>query len=144
MSDSLILRQFCRVYFQSVPDATTLIRGTQLIQPETLEKFNERVTQLAVEHKVTQGRKLRTDGTVVETNVHAPSDSRQLADSLRVLARGVERARKVLSAASQTSQATFQNFTQAALKTARRIGETLKKRTEPAKEAGLQAYWWRR
>jgi len=75
VSDSLILRQFCRVYFHSVPDDTTLIRATKLIRPETLEKFNEQITQLAVEHKVTQGRKLRTDGTVVETNIHAPSDS---------------------------------------------------------------------
>ena len=82
VSDSLILRQFCRVYFQSVPDDTTLIRATQLIRPETLEKFNERITQLAVEHKVTQGRKLRTDGTIVETNIHAPSDSSLLSDSV--------------------------------------------------------------
>ena len=75
VSDSLILRQFCRVYFHPVPDDTTLIRATKQIRPETLEKFNEQITQLAVEHKVTQGRKLRTDGTVAETNIHAPSDS---------------------------------------------------------------------
>jgi IS5 family transposase len=140
VSDSLSLRQFCRVYFHPVPDDTTLIRAAKLIRPETLEKFNERVTQLAVEHKVTQGRKLRTDGTVVETNIHAPSDSWQLADSVRVLARTVERARKLLSAAGQTGQETFQNCTQAARKTSRRIGETLKKRTEQAKKAGLQSY----
>jgi len=140
VSDSLILRQFCRVYFHPVPDDTTLIRAAKLIRPETLEKFNERINQLAVEHKVTQGRKLRTDGTVVETNIHAPSDSWQLADSVRVLARSVERARKVLSTAGQTSQGAFQNFTQAARKTARRIGQILKKRTQPSKEAGQQAY----
>jgi IS5 family transposase len=140
VSDSLILRQFCRVYFQPVPDDTTLIRAAKLILPGTLEQFNERITQLAVEHKVTQGRKLRTDGTVVETNIHAPSDSWQLADSVRVLARTVEHARKVLSEAEQTSQETFQNFTDAARKTARRIGQILKKRTEQAKEAGQQAY----
>ena len=42
----------------------------KFIAPQTLEKFNARVTQLATELKVTQGRKLRTDGTVVETNIH--------------------------------------------------------------------------
>jgi IS5 family transposase len=140
VSDSLILRQFCRVYFQPVPDDTTLIRAAKLIQPGTLEKFNERITQLAVEHKVTQGRKLRTDGTVVETNIHPPSDSWQLADSVRVLARSVERATKVLSAAGQSGQETFQNFTQAARKKSRQIGQTLQKRTEQAKQTGLQAY----
>jgi IS5 family transposase len=37
--DSLVLRQFCRVYFNEVPDDTTLIRWAGLIQPETLERF---------------------------------------------------------------------------------------------------------
>jgi len=59
VSDSLALRQFCRVYLNRVPDDTTLIRWANLIQPKTLEKFNERITQLALEHKVTKGRKLR-------------------------------------------------------------------------------------
>lgn len=140
VSDSLILRQFCRVYFHPVPDDTTLIRAAKRIRPETLEKFNERITQLAVEHKVTQGRKLRTDGTVVETNIHPPSDSWQLADSVRVLARSVERAGKILQQAGQSGQESFQNFTQAARKTTRRIGQTLKKHTEQAKAAGQQAY----
>jgi IS5 family transposase len=59
-----------------VPDDTTLIRWADMIRPEALEQFNERVTHLATELKVTQGRKLRTDGTVVETNIHPPSDNR--------------------------------------------------------------------
>ena len=66
VSDSLRLRQFCRVYLNAVPDDTTLIRWANLIQPKTLEKFNQRITQLAIEKKVTRGQKLRTDGTVVE------------------------------------------------------------------------------
>ena len=140
VSDSLILRRFCRVYLQRVPDDTTLIRAAKLIQPETLVKFNERVTQLAVKHQVTKRCKLRTDGTVVETYIHAPSDSWQLADSVQVLARSVERAQKVLGQAGQTGQETFQNLQDAARRTARQIGQTLKKRTQQAKEAGKQAY----
>ncbi len=85
--DSLSLRAFCRVYLNDVPDDTTLIRWANLIQPKTLEKFNERIIQLAVERKVTQGRKLRTDGTVVESNIRPPSDNRLLADGVRALAR---------------------------------------------------------
>jgi IS5 family transposase len=73
--DSLSLRQFCRVYLNDVPDEKTLMRWANVIQPKTLEKFNERIMQLAVERKVTKGRKLRTDGTVVESNIHAPSDN---------------------------------------------------------------------
>jgi IS5 family transposase len=140
VSDSLVLRQFCRVYLQKVAVDTTLIRLANLIQSKTLEKFNERITQLAVEHKVTTGRKLRTDGTVVETNIHAPSDSRQLADSVRVLARTVRRAKTVLQAGRQKVCQQFQDFTQAVRQTARQIGETLSQRTEAARETGKQKY----
>jgi IS5 family transposase len=62
--DSLVLSQFCWVYLHAVPDDTTLIRWAALIQPDTLEPFNQRLTQLATQLKVTRGRKLRTDGTV--------------------------------------------------------------------------------
>jgi IS5 family transposase len=81
VSDSLNLRRFCRVYLNDVPVDTTLLCWANLIQPKTLEKFNERIVQLAVERKVTSGRKLRTDGTVVESNIRSPSDNRLLAIS---------------------------------------------------------------
>jgi len=140
VQDSLVLRQFCRVYLNPVPDDTTLIRAARLIQPKTLEKFNERITQLALQAKVTQGRKLRTDGTVVETHIHAPSDNRQLADGVRVLARTVERAHQALGRTGQAMAKKFQNVTAAAKRTSRQIGETLRQRTDQAKAAGRQAY----
>src|SRR4030065_535105 len=115
-------------------------RWANLIQPKTLEKFNERITQLAREHKVTKGRTLRTDGTVVETNMHAPSDSRQLADSVRVLARTVVRAKTILKTGRQKGCQQFQTFTPAARKTAPQIGETLSQRSETARETGRQKY----
>ncbi len=140
VSDSLILRQFCRVYLNGVPDDTTLIKWANLVQPETLEKFNGRITELAVQLKVTEGRKLRTDGTAVETHIHPPSDSRQLADSVRVLARSLERARGVLVQTGENSLEAFQNYTRAAKAKAHQISEILRKRTDQAKEAGQQAY----
>lgn len=140
VSDSLVLRQFCRVYLNRVPDDTTLIRLANLIQAETLEKFNARITELAVKSKVTTGKKLRTDGTVVETNIHAPSDSRQLADSVRVLARTMRKARKVLQIVQADVTDTIEDFTQSARRAARKIGEILRKRTDEAKEAGKEQY----
>jgi len=135
--DSLSLRQFCRVYLNDVPDEKTLMRWAKVIQAKTLEKFNERIMQLAVERKVTRGRKLRTDGTVVESNIRAPSDNRLLADGVRVLARTVVHAQELLQ---QKVQEPFEDFTQAAKQRARRIGETLRKRTEAAKTVGRQQY----
>jgi transposase, IS5 family len=65
--DSLVLRHFCRVYFAPVPDDTTLLRWANQLQPQTLVAFNARLAQLARQLRVTHGRRLRTDGTVVET-----------------------------------------------------------------------------
>jgi IS5 family transposase len=45
VSDSLRLRPFCRVYLNAVPGDTTLIRWANLIQPKTLEIFNQRIVQ---------------------------------------------------------------------------------------------------
>ena len=72
--DSIVLRQFCRLYLHSTPDDTTLIRWANLIGPKTLETLNDRAVELARSLKVTRGRKLRTDGTVLETNIHHPTD----------------------------------------------------------------------
>src|SRR5215210_7330063 len=47
VSDSLVLRQFCRVYLERVPDDTTLIRWANLIQPETLHQLLDHVVDLA-------------------------------------------------------------------------------------------------
>ncbi len=143
VSDSLRLRQFCRVYLNAVPDDTTLIRWANLIQPKTLEKFNERITQLPTERKVTCGRKLRTDGTVVESNIRPPSDAsdgRLLADSVRVLARSVSRGQALLKAAKQKVLEEFEDFTHSAKGIARKIGETLRSKKEAAQKVGRQQY----
>jgi transposase, IS5 family len=96
VNDSLILRWFCRIYFEQVPDDTTLIRWAQLIRPETLHALNDRVVELATQAKVIKGRKVRLDGTCVQTNIHHPTDSGLLVDSVRVLSRFVERAKPLV------------------------------------------------
>jgi IS5 family transposase len=134
--DSLVLRQFCRVYFNEVPDDTTLIRWANLVKAETLAAYNRRVTQLATELKVTKGRKLRTDGTVVETHIHPPSDSQLLADSVRVLGRTLQRAKQVLGEQSGLGAQVFRNRTRSAKKTARQVRRLIARN----QEAGQQAY----
>jgi transposase, IS5 family len=138
--DSLVLRKFCRVYFQTVPDDTTLIRWAGLVQPETLERFNHRLTQLATQLKVTKGRKLRTDGTVVETNIHPPSDSSLLADSVRVLGRTLRQAKEVLHEKADLPQRIFRNRIRSVRRLARQVGEAMRKRGETAQEQGMRAY----
>lgn len=135
VKDSLVLRMFCRVYLENVPDDTTLIRWANLVKPETLEAYNQRITQIAVELKVTAGRKLRTDGTLVETNIHRPSDSQLLADSVRVLGRSLSRAKAVLGEGVELTKEVFRNRTRSARRTARKAGEQINRQKERGKES---------
>ena len=96
VGDSLALRRFCRLALEPAPDDTPLIRWAGLVRPATLAALHERVVALARGLKVTRGRKLRTDGTVVETAVHYPRDSTLLADGVRVLSRAVRRAKALV------------------------------------------------
>jgi IS5 family transposase len=123
VADSFILRQFCRVYLLAPPDQSTLCRWANLIQPDTLQAFNQRILKLAIDSKLTRGRKLRTDGTVVKTNIHPPTDSRLLADSVRVLGRTLTRAKTLLRARTELSKEMFRNRHRSARRTARKIGE---------------------
>ena len=138
--DSLVLRQFCRVYLQDVPDDTTLIRWAGLIQPETLKQFNKRLTELACQLKVTRGRKLRTDGTVVESNIHPPSDSSLLTDSVRVLGRTLSRAKQVLGEQTELGRQVFRNRIRSVRRLARQVGEAMRRRSEQARTEGKTAY----
>jgi transposase, IS5 family len=131
VSDSLVLRQFTRLYLEPAPDDTTLIRWANLIGPKTLEHLNERVVALACQRKLTRGRKLRTDATVVETNIPHPTDSALLSDGVRVLSRLVGRAKGLLEASGEL----FRNRTRSAKRLARRIEQGARRRGEEAKEA---------
>jgi IS5 family transposase len=101
VGDSLVLRQFCRLGFEPVPHHTTLMRWSNLLQPETMHRLLDRVTELARSLKVTRGRKLRIDSTVVATAIHYPTDSTLLFDGVRVLSRLVRQAATALSGSAR-------------------------------------------
>jgi transposase, IS5 family len=91
---NLVYRAFTRIGDGKVPDAKTLARIGQVIGPEVIRDLHERLVALAREHGVVQGRKLRVDTTVVETNIHYPTDSSLLGDGARVLTRTMKRIEK--------------------------------------------------
>ena len=133
VKDSLVLRRFCRVYFETVPDDTTLIRWSNQIKPETLKALQERIVQIARELKVTKGRKLRTDGTVVETHIHYPTDSSLLNDGVRVLSRHLKRAQKVLGAGMEIGKSIFRDRRRSARKLKRQIEGLARRGAEKTK-----------
>ncbi len=88
---NLVYRQFTRVGGAKVPDAKTMGRWGLALGPEVIEKIHRRVIEIARENKVVEGRRMRVDTTVVETNIHYPTDSSLLGDGVRVLTRGMKR-----------------------------------------------------
>jgi len=84
---NLVYRTFARIGGEKVPDAKTLGRLGQVVGPEVVAQLHRRIVELAVEKKVVRGRRMRIDTTVVETNIHYPTDSSLLSDGARVLTR---------------------------------------------------------
>lgn len=136
VSESLVLRQFCRLGLERAPDDTTLIRWANLITPQTLERLHDRVVALARALKVTRGRKLRVDTTAVETNSHHPTDGSLLADGIRVLGRLVRRAKPKVGEASGLGAREFASHTRSARKWVRVIHGVARRVREAAKQAG--------
>jgi IS5 family transposase len=92
-------RWWVRVYNQGVPDHTTLNDLERVIQPGTLHRINDRVITLAHEYRLTRGYRLRVDPSVIESNIHFPTDSSLLVDGVRILSRWLKRARPYLPTA---------------------------------------------
>ena len=84
---NLVYREFTRVGAAKVPDAKSLGRQALALGPEVIEQIHRRMVQLALENRVIEGRRMRVDTTVVETNIHYRTDSGLLGDGTRVLTR---------------------------------------------------------
>jgi IS5 family transposase len=96
---NLLYREFTRVAAGKVPDAKTLGRQARALGPEVIKQIHQRVVELAMEKKVLEGRKMRVDTTVVETNIHYPTDSSLLGDGNRVLTRLMKKVTALAGAA---------------------------------------------
>lgn len=91
---NLVYRAFTRIGDGQVPDAKTLARIGQARGPEVIRELHQRLVELARERGVVRGRKLRVDTTVVESNIHYPTDSSLLGDGARVLTRTMKKIDK--------------------------------------------------
>jgi IS5 family transposase len=86
--DSRCYRTFCRIGFTHKGfQKSALCNNIKAISPETWEAINRIVVTYAQEKKIEKGREARMDCTVVSSNIHQPSDSTLLFDSVRVLTR---------------------------------------------------------
>lgn len=92
---NLIYRKFARIGFAKAPDAKTMGRWGVALGPEVIKQIHERIVSIAKEKDIVQGGKMRTDTTVVETNIHYPTDSSLLGDGVRVLTRIMKKVTKI-------------------------------------------------
>lgn len=86
--DSRCYRGFCRIGITDKGfQKSALCHNIKALSPETWEAINRILVAYAEEHKIEKGREVRMDCTVVSSNIHEPSDSGLLWDSVRVLTR---------------------------------------------------------
>jgi IS5 family transposase len=95
LMDSLSLRAFCRIGFADKGfKKSAVAKNIKRIAPGTWERINRLLVNHGQAQNVEKGRQARFDCTVVESNIHPPTDSTLLFDSIRVLARILEAIRQ--------------------------------------------------
>lgn len=95
IAESDFLQDFLRTRKKAVMDHTFLQKAFKAIRPTTWKRINEVLALGSVSSETIDPGKVRTDTTVVETDIHWPTDSSLLWDTWRVAARILRRARAV-------------------------------------------------
>jgi transposase, IS5 family len=95
---NLVYREFTRVGGGKMPDAKTMGRWGLAVGPQVLRQVHDRVVKMAQGKGVVTGRRMRVDTTVVETNIHHPTDSTLLGDGVRVLIRTMKKITEIAGA----------------------------------------------
>jgi transposase, IS5 family len=92
------LQDFLRMRKRSVMDYSFLDKCFLVIQPETWRRVNELLGQYGIAEEMVSTNVIRTDTTVVESNIHYPTDASLLWDTWRVASRLLLRAREIAPA----------------------------------------------
>lgn len=98
LQDSWSIRAFARLRPDQEPTDTTLQANIARIQPATWEAINGLLVMLAKKKAIEKGRKVRINTTVVDTDIHHPTDASLLFDGIRVLTRLLEEGQGLMPA----------------------------------------------
>jgi IS5 family transposase len=77
---NLVYRDFTRVGGGKVPDAKTMGKWGLAVGPQALRQIHDRIVKIAQDKGIVAGRRMRVDTTVVESNIHYPTDSTLLGE----------------------------------------------------------------
>lgn len=97
LADSITYAKFCDLEWRQPASKSNLAVCIKAIRDETLERINRLLVADAKDKKVDDGRKVRIDTTVVESNIHEPLDSNLLFDCVRVLTRVMRRGAREMN-----------------------------------------------
>ena len=92
---NLIYRKFTHIGFAKMADAKTMGKWGLAVGPDVIKQIHERIVSIAKEKDIALGSKMRVDTTVVETNIHYPTDSSLLGDGVRVLTLVMKKVTKI-------------------------------------------------
>jgi IS5 family transposase len=95
---NLVYRDFTRVGGGKMPDAKTMGRWGLAVGPQVLGQIHDRIVKRAHDEGIVTGRRMRVDTTVVESNIHYPTDSTLLGDGVRVLTRTMRKITDIVGA----------------------------------------------
>jgi IS5 family transposase len=111
---------------------SVLNKNVKALSPQTWEAINGQLVDYAAEEKIEKGREVRIDCTVVESNIHQPTDSSLLWDSVRVLTRLLHRAKEDFAL-----RVSFQDHTRRAKRRLLGIMNSRRKKDRKSKYADL-------
>jgi transposase, IS5 family len=133
---NLVYRDFTRVGSEKVPDAKTMGRWGIAVGPAVIKQIHERIVEIAQAQKIVQGRKMRVDTTVVERNIHYPTDSSLLGDGVRVLIRSM---RKITTLAGEVG-AKLRDRSRSVKHRLIEIARAARGKTQPCRDKMKRAY----
>ncbi|ACA59226.1 ISNCY-like element ISCde2 family transposase [Candidatus Desulforudis audaxviator] len=130
VKDRISWRRFCRIpWNKPVPHPSSLTKIRQRLDADGsdhMAALNAHLVRKAQEEKLLKSRnKVRVDTTAIEANIHHPTDSGLIADSVRVVTR---LAKKIQAVADNTSVA-IRDRTRSIKKRVLAIAKVLKRRT---------------
>lgn len=100
VNQNLVLKKFCRIPLDKpAPDSTTLIKLNQKYGEDIVKELNEQLMKKLADRKIIRGRKLRVDTTVVESNIHYPTDASLLKDCVDAIASTARKIKNVCAEA---------------------------------------------
>ncbi|MCK5590579.1 MAG: ISNCY family transposase [Candidatus Pacebacteria bacterium] len=132
IKDNIKWRRFCQIPIdKKVPHSTTLIKLTRKYGPEMIEAVNSQLLNQLKAKKILKGKKLRMDSTVVESNIHFPTDAGLLSDSVKKITKIVKEIKKQ-GVATKTK---FRDRTRTVKKTILKLCKNLRKKATSKKES---------